>query len=167
MFYWNQKELLNVVSHRCMELAAWCRAVTTVKSWNEGSGSMEGNVHFSVERWTGAQHTGDGHRACPNQPHISSKSHLLDRGFLTQSLRVPEEPADSFSTRPCCIQPQQQMLRAPFECGCYASTSALHPWRASLLSWKKHECFERFGQRRCEMVAEKFMFGSLSCHRTH
>lgn len=46
MFYWNQKELLNVVSHRCKELAAWRWAVTTVKSRNEGSGSMEGNVHF-------------------------------------------------------------------------------------------------------------------------
>lgn len=76
---------------------------------------------FSVERWTGAQHTGDGHRACPNQPHISSKSHLLDRGSLTQSLWVPEEPVDSYSTRPCCIEPQQQMLQAHFECGCYAS----------------------------------------------
>lgn len=32
---------------------------------------------------------------------------------------------------------------------------------------KKHECFEGFGKRRCEVVAEKFMFGSLRCHRAH
>ncbi|KAI3368238.1 hypothetical protein L3Q82_007959 [Scortum barcoo] len=40
--------------------------------------------------------------AVPSQPHISSQSHLVDRGSLTQSLRVPEEPVDSSSTRPCC-----------------------------------------------------------------
>ncbi|KAK2835411.1 hypothetical protein Q5P01_015895 [Channa striata] len=39
--------------------------------------------------------------AAPSQPHVSSQPHLVDHGFLTQSLRVPEEPVDSFSTMPC------------------------------------------------------------------
>lgn len=119
---------------------------------------------FSDERWTGAQHTGDGHRGCPNQTHISSKSHLLDRGSLTQSLRVPEEPVDSYSTRPRCIEPKQQVLQAHFECGSYAS-SYLHPQCCAMLL-KKHECFEGF-DREWKMVVDKFVFGSLRCHRAH
>lgn len=88
---------------------------------------------FSDERWTEAQHTGDGHRGCPNQTHISNKSHLLDRDSLTQSLGVPEEPADSSSTRPHCIEPQQQVLQAHFEGGCYHSISILS---VVLCSWR-------------------------------
>lgn len=83
MFYWNQRELLSVVSHRCKEMAAWCWAVTTVKRWNEGSGSMAAWAFESGrkctffpspladERWAGAQHTGDGYRSSPySTPHL-------------------------------------------------------------------------------------------------
>lgn len=94
---------------------------------------------FSDERWTGAQHTGNGHRGWPNQTHISNKSHLLDRGSLTQSLRIPEESADRSSTMPRCMEPQQQVLQARFEGGCYAS-SYLHSLCDSMLL-KKFECF--------------------------
>lgn len=87
---------------------------------------------FSNDRWTGVQHSGDGNGGCPNQPHISSKSQLLDRGPLTQSFRVPEEPADSYSNRPCSTAFQQQVLQAHFECGCYASPRELHPPHVSL-----------------------------------
>ena len=97
-----------MVSHRCKEMAAWCWAVTTVKRRNEGSGSMSRQVRrgffflvspLSDEGCAGAQHTGEGYRGSPESTHhISSQSHLVDRGSLTQSLRVPEEPVDSSST---------------------------------------------------------------------
>lgn len=62
MFYWNQGELLSVVSHRCRKMAAWCWAVTPVKRQNEGSDCMAAwplsqawKVHFfttfSDEGW--------------------------------------------------------------------------------------------------------------------
>lgn len=75
---------------------------------------------FSDERWTAVQHSGDGSGGCPNQPHSSSKSQLLDRGPLTQSFSVPAETADSSFDRPCSTAFQQQVLQAHFECGRYA-----------------------------------------------
>lgn len=132
MFYRNQRELLIVVGHRCKEMLVWQWAMTTVKCQNEGSGSMERNVHFF--RWQMDRSAAQWwwQRRLPNQPHISSKSQLLDRGPLTQSFRVPEEPADSYSNRPCSTAFQQQVLQAHFECGCYASPRELHPPHVSL-----------------------------------
>lgn len=53
----------------------------------EGSRSMEGNVpffsFFSPPLLNdGQQRSGDGHQGRSNQPHISAKSHLLDRNSL-------------------------------------------------------------------------------------
>ncbi|KAK5869784.1 hypothetical protein PBY51_024475 [Eleginops maclovinus] len=95
-------------------MAAWCWAVTTVKSRNEGPSSMscrlrqeiylflaplsqmkDGQEHSTLVMATGA---------APSQTYICSQSHLADRGSLTQSLRVPEERVDSSSCRPCCYR---------------------------------------------------------------
>lgn len=117
MFYWNQRELLSVVSHRWREMAAWCWAVTTVKRRNEGSGSMAAwavesgrkctfffSLRFQIKDWQEHSALVMATGASPSQPHISSQSHLVDRGSLTRFLRVPEEPFDSPSTRPYCYQ---------------------------------------------------------------
>lgn len=99
-----------------------------------------------VERWTGARRTGDGHRGCPNQPHISGESHLLDRGPLTQSLRVPEEPPDSSSARPPPYQASAtdatSSLWARLLCMALGTSPSV---RASLRSWRNSAGFDGFG----------------------
>lgn len=161
-------------------MAAWCWAMTTVKRRNEGSGSMAAwavesgrkcTVFFFFspprfqmkdvqERSGTVMATG----AAPSQPHISSQSHLVDRGSHTQSLRVPEEPVDSSSTRPRCY-------RAPATGATGFSLSVVvmhHPRNFSLVCFsvllKKHEYFEGVGERRCEMVADKKLCGALRCN---
>ncbi|KAK1896702.1 tRNA (guanine-N(7)-)-methyltransferase [Dissostichus eleginoides] len=99
-------------------MAAWCWAVTTVKRRNEGSASMSCRLRQEIYLFlpphptpTSKMKDGQGHStlvmatgAAPSQAYICSQSHLADRGSLTQSLRVPEEPADSSSCRPCCYR---------------------------------------------------------------
>ncbi len=186
MFYWNQRELLSAVSHRCREMAARCWAVTTVKRWNEGSGSMAAwavesgrkctfffPLRFQVkdvqERSALVMATG----AAPSQPHISSQSHLVDRGSLTQSLRVPEEPVDSSSTRPCCYGASATGATAFLWACLLCITLGTSAWCVSLSSWRNINVLKELERGDAKWlltrnyVPDKVVFGSLRCHRAH
>lgn len=86
--------------------------------------------------------------AAPSQPHISSQSHLVDRGSLTQSLRVPEEPVDSSSTA-------QASLLSRVSNRCHRLLFLLvvmhHPRNFSPVCFfiLLKDCFEGVGKRRC------------------
>lgn len=62
------------------------------------------SLRFQIKDWQEHSALVMATGASPSQPHISSQSHLVDRGPLTRFLRVPEEPFDSSSTRPYCYQ---------------------------------------------------------------
>lgn len=172
MFYWNQKELLSVVSHRCKKLAGCCWAVTTVKRPNESSGSMEGNVLFSFfwllkdgqERSALVMAIG----VAPINP-TSPASHTY------WTVALSPNPSESQRSRltapppgPGCIEPQQQMLQAHFERGCYAWPSERHP-RCALPSALERTAAVLMDLEWADSktVAEKFMFGALRCRRAH
>lgn len=174
MFYWNQSELLSVVSHRCGEMAAWWWAVTTVKRRNEGSGSMATwsiesgrkfaffSLHFQMKDGQESSALVMATGAAPSQPHVSSQSHLVDRGSLTQSFRVPVEPVDSSSTRPCCYWVCNKCHRVSV-----SMVVMYHPRKFSLICFsillKKHECFEGVGKRRCKMAADRKLCSWQDC----
>lgn len=88
--------------------------------------------------------------AAPSQPCISSRSHLLDRGSLTQSLRVPEEPADSSSTGPRCYRaPATGAHRLSLWVWLLRITQGTSASACSSILFKKHACFEGADKKLC------------------
>lgn len=74
--------------------------------------------------------------AAPSQAYICSQSHLADRGSLTQSLRVPEEPADSSSCRPCCYRKSATGATGFLWVWLLCITRGTSAWCVSLSSWR-------------------------------
>lgn len=83
--------------------------------------------------------------AAPSQPCIPSRSHLLDRGSLTQSLRVPEEPADSSSTG-LLSSASNRCHRLSLWVWLLRITQGTSASACSSILFKKHECFEGAGK---------------------
>lgn len=75
-----------MVSHRWREMAARHWSVTPVRSHGKLTQHGRKCTFFSFFSPPllndGQQRSGDGHQGRPNQPHISAKSHLLDRNSL-------------------------------------------------------------------------------------
>ena len=123
-------------------MAAWWCGLWQLSKGQREPLSRAGNVHLflAVLGWR------MGRRVAlrwwiQGQPHVSSQSHLVDRGSLTQSLRVPEEPADSSSTRLCCC-PESAAGATGFLCVClslYVSSRGTSASCVSLSSWRNME----------------------------
>lgn len=124
MFYWNQRELLSVSSHRCREMAAgpWQLSKGEMKAraaWQHEALSQAGNVLF-FQMKDGQEHsvlvmaTG----ATPHLQPVTLTGPLLSHPILQSPRRASWQlPHQPFSA----MERQQQVPQALIETGCYAS----------------------------------------------
>lgn len=147
-------------------------------AWQHEPSSQAGNVHFFPLRFQmkdvqehSALVMATG--AAPSQPHISSQSHLVDRGSLTQSLRVPEEPVDSSSTRPCCYGASATGATGFLWVCLLCTTLGTSAWCVSLSSWRNMNVLKELERGDVKWLLTRYyapdevVFGSLRCHRAH